>query len=151
MSKTLAVALLVMHLGTLAYLAVRLLQAAKTQVGHRICWPSSVQPTPEYILYTLFLSNFVGICFARTLHYQFYCWYISSVPLLLLLSNSGGQRPSLSSAVVLVLVMALLEYSFHIFPATPTSSALLQLTHAYALAQSLWREPPAVTDKPKVH
>ena len=35
------------------------------------------------ILLTLFLSNFIGICFARSLHYQFYVWYYHSLPLLL--------------------------------------------------------------------
>ena len=36
-----------------------------------------------YITSTLLVSNFVGICFARTLHYQFYSWYFHALPYLL--------------------------------------------------------------------
>jgi hypothetical protein len=38
---------------------------------------------PAYIAYVLLSSNFVGIVFARTLHYQFYSWYFHALPLLL--------------------------------------------------------------------
>ncbi|KAF7637289.1 hypothetical protein Mgra_00003255 [Meloidogyne graminicola] len=35
------------------------------------------------ILFVLFSSNLIGIIFARSLHYQFYCWYYHSIPYLL--------------------------------------------------------------------
>ncbi|KAI1723959.1 ALG3 protein domain-containing protein [Ditylenchus destructor] len=35
------------------------------------------------LLYALFTANFLGICFARSLHYQFYIWYYHSLAYLL--------------------------------------------------------------------
>ncbi|GAB5037775.1 lethal neighbour of tid [Nannochloropsis oceanica] len=34
--------------------------------------PPSLPLSPAYVVYTLFVSNFLGVAFARTLHYQFY-------------------------------------------------------------------------------
>uniref|UniRef100_A0A7S1GPB1 dolichyl-P-Man:Man5GlcNAc2-PP-dolichol alpha-1,3-mannosyltransferase n=1 Tax=Cyclophora tenuis TaxID=216820 RepID=A0A7S1GPB1_CYCTE len=146
-SKQLSLVLLACHLGALAYFAIQLLKVAKQRVGHRIFWPSSSTMSPEYILYTMFLSNFIGICFARTLHYQFYCWYISTIPMLLLLTTSTTTTTTtatiMTKAIAMVLVMVALEYSFHIFPATPLSSAVLQITHGYILVQCISNQFPA--------
>jgi alpha-1,3-mannosyltransferase len=38
---------------------------------------------PEHVLTTLVGCNAVGVLFARSLHFQFYCWYAHGVPLLL--------------------------------------------------------------------
>ena len=37
----------------------------------------------EHIVNVMFVSNFIGICFCRSLHYQFYVWYHFSIAYLL--------------------------------------------------------------------
>jgi alpha-1,3-mannosyltransferase len=118
-SKQLSLLLLALHLGTLAYLTVLWLQSAKAILQQRLLLGKEL--APDYIAYTLFVSNFVGIVFARTLHYQFYSWYFHALPLLLWSSNY--------SLVLRGIVLLGIEYSFNVFPATPLSSGLLQLVH----------------------
>ncbi|VDO94856.1 unnamed protein product [Soboliphyme baturini] len=38
--------------------------------------------TFQEILFAMFTSNFIGIAFSRTLHYQFYVWYYHTLPFL---------------------------------------------------------------------
>ncbi|KAL7677980.1 hypothetical protein ACOME3_004208 [Neoechinorhynchus agilis] len=40
-------------------------------------------PTSTALLTCVFECNLIGICFARSLHYQFYAWYFHSLPFLL--------------------------------------------------------------------
>ena len=129
-SKPLALALLACHLGTLAYFCVRWIQTANQQR------PKDTQTrlSPVYICCTMFVANFVGIAFARTLHYQFYAWYISSVPFLLWASGTFPMP-------LRILLLGGLEYAFLTFPATPTSSVVLQVAHLAILLQI---KPPAL-------
>jgi alpha-1,3-mannosyltransferase len=67
----------------------------------------------------------IGIIFARSLHYQFYCWYFHSIPLVLWQSKLPG--------AVSLLVMALVEIAFNVYPATAWSSSMLQISHLILL------------------
>ncbi|CAN0146433.1 unnamed protein product, partial [Phaeothamnion confervicola] len=90
-------------------------------------------PLPaEYIAKTLFVSNFIGVAFARTLHYQFCTWYLHTLPLLCW--QTWLPMPAKLA------VLAAVEYAFNVFPATPVSSAALQAAHAVLLL-ALWRAP----------
>ena len=95
----------------------------------------------EHILVTMLTCNFIGIVFCRSMHFQFYCWYWHSVPLLL------WQNERLPTLVKIAIIMAL-EYtwSYHLEPiegtATPESSVVLQVAHLCMLA-SLWFARPA--------
>jgi len=88
--------------------------------------------TPRHIVFTLFLSNFIGIAFARSLHYQFYCWYFHQLPFLVwetMLPLPGK-----------LAILGLIELAFNVFPATWWSSSALQVAHG-ALLVSLFFAP----------
>lgn len=68
-----------------------------------------------------FVTNLIGIVFARSLHYQFYSWYFHS--LLYLVFCTGFRRP------VMFLLLGVLEYCWNVYPSTDLSSALLHVCH----------------------
>lgn len=77
---------------------------------------------PEFVADVLFGCNFVGIVFARSLHYQFYSWYFPTI-VFLLFSATVIPVPAK------VLLWLLIEACFNVFPSTETSSAVLCACH----------------------
>ena len=100
-----------------------------TSVWNRI-WGNKQQRnkplTSHFILTTIFLSNFIGIVFARTLHYQFYVWYFHTLPYLLWHAKRIPIRLKL-------LLLVNIEVGFNVYPATSLSSSMLQLSHIIIL------------------
>ncbi|KAF9905920.1 dolichyl-P-Man:Man(5)GlcNAc(2)-PP-dolichol alpha-1,3-mannosyltransferase [Linnemannia zychae] len=84
---------------------------------------------PTHVLTILFTSNFIGIVFARSLHYQFYAWYMMTLPYLLWQTRIP--------VVVSVLLLGAIEWSWNVFPATSQSSGVLAASHLIILA-GLW-------------
>ncbi|KAM7132787.1 dol-P-Man:Man(5)GlcNAc(2)-PP-Dol alpha-1,3-mannosyltransferase isoform 1-T1 [Molossus nigricans] len=87
------------------------------------------------IVSTLFTSNFIGICFSRSLHYQFYVWYFHTLPYLLWATPARWLTHLLR-----LLVLGLIELSWNTYPSTSCSSATLHVCHAVILLQ-LWLGP----------
>ncbi|KAI1883007.1 hypothetical protein AGOR_G00240790 [Albula goreensis] len=83
----------------------------------------------------LFTSNFIGMCFSRSLHYQFYVWYFHTLPYLLW---SGGVKKL--AHLLRVLILGLIELSWNTYPSTVYSSAALHVCHLIILV-SLWLAP----------
>lgn len=108
LSKQFALSLLIGHLGVLLLFATRrwlrhdggFISLVKQGVTNPFRRVSSQLPSgdgkneslyfadsrsrhPVEIITILLTSNFIGIVFARSLHYQFYSWYAQSLPLLL--------------------------------------------------------------------
>ena len=93
---------------------------------------------PAFIAYVLCVANFVGIVFARTLHYQFYTWYFHSVPLL---CHFAGLPMAASLAI-----SAGIEFAFNVGDETgagsPLSSFILQACHFALLGALLAARAP---------
>ena len=135
-SKPLSLLLLGMHIGCLVFFAKKWLVSARDETGRYL--HISRQLSPTYVVQTMFISNFIGICFSRTLHYQFYSWYFHTLPVM---AWMVGDMP-MAMRVVLI---GTIEYAFNVFPATAFSSYVLQSAHFVLLAW-LWmaRVPPQV-------
>mmetsp|Transcript_7820 Transcript_7820/g.17651 ORF Transcript_7820/g.17651 Transcript_7820/m.17651 type:complete len:469 (-) Transcript_7820:21-1427(-) len=158
-SKPWALLLLVSHLGTLVFLAVKWWKASISQRGRTktrewLCWTKSskgnLQLSPEYIIYTMFVSNYIGIAFARTLHYQFYCWYFYSLPMMHWMETEYPTTTNSLARMLFYLTTSVIsilgvEYAFNIFPATEMSSMILQLSHLFLLFKILSAGVPSIT------
>lgn len=70
---------------------------------------------------TLFIANFIGVAFSRSLHYQFYVWYYHSLPMILWATRY--------SVVFKILILGCIEYSWNEYPSTNFSSLLLHASH----------------------
>lgn len=92
--------------------------------------------TVDQIVLILFTSNFIGMCFSRSLHYQFYVWYFHTLPYLLW---SGGVKKL--AHLLRVLILGLIELSWNTYPSTNSSSAALHVCHLIILL-CLWLAPP---------
>ncbi|KAK0228428.1 glycosyltransferase family 58 protein [Armillaria fumosa] len=89
--------------------------------------PASLNPvTAESIATILFTSNLIGILFARSLHYQFYCWYAQQLPFL-------AWKTRYPVVVKLALLVGV-EYAWNVFPSTNASSITLLVSNALLLA-----------------
>jgi alpha-1,3-mannosyltransferase len=83
----------------------------------------------NHVLTLLFTSNFIGIVFARSLHYQFYSWYYMTLPYLL------WQTPW--PRLLRLLLLGVVEWSWNVYPATAKSSGMLLASHLVILL-GLW-------------
>ncbi|KAJ1672817.1 dolichyl-P-Man:Man(5)GlcNAc(2)-PP-dolichol alpha-1,3-mannosyltransferase, partial [Spiromyces aspiralis] len=83
---------------------------------------------PDYIIFIMFSCNLIGIVCARTLHYQFYSWYCHTLPYLMFLKPLP-----FNSVLGSIALLAIVEWCWNIFPATPGSSLVLLAAHAIVL------------------
>ena len=79
----------------------------------------------QLLLLPLFMSNFIGLVFARSLHYQFYVWYFHQIPYLLWCVKMP--------TVARLCLLGLVELCWNTFPSTDWSSGLLHGCHLVIL------------------
>ncbi|ORX98842.1 glycosyltransferase family 58 protein [Basidiobolus meristosporus CBS 931.73] len=134
LGKEFATTLLVAHLVTLLLFLVvkwtREEQGLFRMLAQGLRWNTMTKKmtvlSPDHICELLFVSNFIGIVFSRTLHYQFYSWYYHTLPYLLWKSRL--------SLINRFLMIGAIEYCWNVFPATFYSSLLLQVCHIVLLS-----------------
>ncbi|KAJ1649967.1 dolichyl-P-Man:Man(5)GlcNAc(2)-PP-dolichol alpha-1,3-mannosyltransferase [Dispira simplex] len=86
---------------------------------------------PRYVCWVLFTSNFIGVVFSRSLHYQFQSWYWWTLPFLLWSTHIHW---SLHLGLHTVL-----EYVWTRGDRTPFTSATMAAVHVILLALLFWR------------
>lgn len=79
----------------------------------------------QLALLPIFLCNFIGIVFARSLHYQFYVWYFHSLPHLVWFTNYHTSFK--------ILILFLIEHCWNVYPSTIFTSLLLHACHMFLL------------------
>lgn len=104
--------------------------------GNRQSSTSLAGFTSAHIAGVILEGNFIGILFARSLHYQFYEWYFHSLPLLLWRSSFPG------GSVLRIALLCVIEYCWNVFPSTTNSSALLMGAHVAVISALWFSEPP---------
>ncbi|XP_028918551.1 dol-P-Man:Man(5)GlcNAc(2)-PP-Dol alpha-1,3-mannosyltransferase [Ornithorhynchus anatinus] len=135
--------LLAAHLGLLVLFALRRWLGSGESVLSLLKDPSQRKTRPQpltanQIVSVLFTSNFIGICFSRSLHYQFYVWYFHTLPYLLWAAPARW-----FTHLLRLLVLGLIELSWNTYPSTSCSSAALHVCHAVILLQ-LWLHSSAL-------
>ncbi len=128
-SRTFHVGLLLIHVLLLLICMPKWWRMLKSLAKLR---QSDVGPnfSSQLLLLPLFMCNFIGICFARSLHYQFYVWYFHQLPYLLWCTQL--------STPVRLLLLGLVELCWNVYPSTNWSSALLHASHGVILISLLW-------------
>ncbi|XP_036621735.1 dol-P-Man:Man(5)GlcNAc(2)-PP-Dol alpha-1,3-mannosyltransferase [Trichosurus vulpecula] len=137
LNRAFHLALLAAHLSLLALFAFCRWPRSGESLLSLLKEPSKRNPparplTANQIVSVLFTSNFIGVCFSRSLHYQFYVWYFHTLPYLLWAMPSRWL-----THLFRLLVLGLIELSWNTYPSTPCSSMALHLCHAVILLQ-LW-------------
>ena len=123
LDSRLHLALLAAHLAVLLYFLATWMAVA--------CRKSTERFSPTQVVWIMFTSNFIGMAFSRSLHYQFLSWYHHTLPALLFLPQFYKTRSGL-------LVLGLVEFCWNTYPSTNFSSSLLHVCHA-AILYGLYR------------
>jgi len=79
----------------------------------------------QLLVLPLFMCNFIGIMFARSLHYQFYVWYYHSLHYLVWTTGYSVQYR--------LLLLGIIELCWNTFPSTTYSSLALHASHVIIL------------------
>ena len=89
----------------------------KTQVN--------MSTTSQLFILPMFFTNFIGIVFSRSLHYQFYIWYYHTLPYLAWCCDF--------KIATRLVILGLIELCWNTYPSTIFSSICLHICHLILL------------------
>ena len=100
---------------------------------HKIDVPNCEQ----LLVLPLFMSNFIGIMFARSLHYQFYVWYYHTLHYLAWTTPFStkfkltllGRTTKIIMISFQIIFSGIIEMCWNTYPSTVASSVSLHLCH----------------------
>ncbi|XP_052213489.1 dol-P-Man:Man(5)GlcNAc(2)-PP-Dol alpha-1,3-mannosyltransferase-like isoform X2 [Dreissena polymorpha] len=126
------IGLLIAHISVLVLFTFCKWKRYLPSINGSLSTKTATRLKPDQILLPFFTSNFIGMCFSRSLHYQFYVWYFHTLHYLLW-STSIHQ-------VGKVLILGLVELCWNTYPSTGLSSLVLHACHLTVLT-GLWLSP----------
>ncbi|KAG9391509.1 Glycosyltransferase, ALG3 [Carpediemonas membranifera] len=95
---------------------------------------AKIDLTPQYVVSTLLVCNFIGVFASRSIHLQFLTWYFHSLPILLWFAR----LPNAARFIAIVCI----EAAYLGYPPSPFSAALLQVGHLILLVGLVARAIP---------
>lgn len=93
----------------------------------------------QLLIYPLFLANFIGIIFSRSLHYQFYVWYYHTLPYIAWCTDY--------KTVIKLTILGMIELCWNTYPSTVFSSTALHICHIILLYGTLKTKSENTTEK----
>lgn len=93
----------------------------------------------QLFVYPLFVANFIGIIFSRSLHYQFYIWYYHTLPYIAWCTNY--------KTAFKLTILGVIELCWNTYPSTVYSSAALHVCHIALLYGILKTRSDSAKDK----
>lgn len=102
-------------------------KSLKSQVSKKEKLDMSI--VSQLFVYPLFLANFIGIIFSRSLHYQFYVWYYHTLPYIAWCTDY--------KTVIKLTLLGVIELCWNTYPSTVFSSAALHICHIILLYGAL--------------
>jgi len=92
--------------------------------------PSTVHLTPTGAVFVAVECVFVGLVFARSLHYQFYVTYYWTLPLLVVSATQHRWLPQWATVLLRLALVGAIEWSFLAYPTRASASTVLAAAHS---------------------
>jgi alpha-1,3-mannosyltransferase len=95
--------------------------------------PPTVHLTPVGAVFITVECVFVGLAWARSLHYQFYVTYYWTLPILVVSATQHRWLPDWATMLLRLALVGAIESSFLAYPTTARASTILAAAHTVLL------------------